>query len=353
MLWGNLADIATIVGPIVTLFGERATKQVMSTIISPVDCFIFSLAPVGFLTACVSLIRLRGSPRLRSFIGRAQEGQAAAEIELCSSTSRHMSELFDNGGIARVFGQPKVLEFGLSINQKNGDLQVDNFHDYLRSHKEDCEVKYSSDHIVDKFYRFFKGTPADPVLRDSNDDPENKEPYFENLTPNLSLNVGIIQRTQTWPLALVGSILQFAVLAWAATVTYYWRWTYEERSNSLYAFVFFLSGTAILSGTAMVSVGMFSCAYHVGDITKECFYQRRQEQSDAYAPIDWLQPVEQRIGDQLFGPYFCTDGNKLSCYIQSWKIESKKHLHVKIWLTLSAFSLGFVLQYVGSTGSAS
>lgn len=65
---------------------------------------------MGILTAVVSVIRVCGSASLRAFIGRAQEGAGDAEAELCSSTSRDVCELYNKGGIARVFGRPKILE---------------------------------------------------------------------------------------------------------------------------------------------------------------------------------------------------------------------------------------------------
>ena len=43
-------------------------------------------------------------------MGRAKEGACTAEAELCSSISCDICELYSNGGIARVFGRPKLLE---------------------------------------------------------------------------------------------------------------------------------------------------------------------------------------------------------------------------------------------------
>lgn len=74
------------------------------------DYFIFAMAPIGILTAIISVIWMCGSPSLRAFIGRAQEGEGIAESELCSSTSRDVCKLYNNGGTARVFGCPKLLD---------------------------------------------------------------------------------------------------------------------------------------------------------------------------------------------------------------------------------------------------
>ncbi len=68
------------------------------------------MAPLGLLTAVVSAIRVCGNPSLRAFIGRAQEGPGNAEIELLSCTSETTAELWNEGGIARVFGKPQILE---------------------------------------------------------------------------------------------------------------------------------------------------------------------------------------------------------------------------------------------------
>jgi hypothetical protein len=109
--WDDFSNnLATALAPILSLFVEQITKQHLSESIYPIDYYIFALAPIGILTAVVSAIRVCGSPSLRAFTGRAQEGGGLAEAELCSSTSRDVCELYNNGGIARVFGRPKILE---------------------------------------------------------------------------------------------------------------------------------------------------------------------------------------------------------------------------------------------------
>lgn len=89
------------------------TKQFLSESLSTWDNIVFAMAPLGILTAVVSVIRVCGSSSLRAFIGRAQEGPGNAEIELLSCTSETTSELWNEGGIARVFGKPQILEIVL------------------------------------------------------------------------------------------------------------------------------------------------------------------------------------------------------------------------------------------------
>lgn len=109
--WDDFTNnLATDLTPLLALFGEAVTKQYLSESVGWLDNFIFAMAPLGILTAVVSAIRVCGGPSLGAFIGRAQEGRGVAEAELCSSTSRDVCELWNNGGIARVFGRPRILE---------------------------------------------------------------------------------------------------------------------------------------------------------------------------------------------------------------------------------------------------
>src|SRR5438270_13619753 len=101
--WDDFTNnFATDLTPLIALFGEQVTKQFLSESISSWDNLIFSLLPLGILTAVVSAIRVCGSPSLKAFIGRAQESPGNAEIELLSCTSETVGEVWNDGGIARV-----------------------------------------------------------------------------------------------------------------------------------------------------------------------------------------------------------------------------------------------------------
>lgn len=77
----------------------------------PLDITIFAAGPLGILTAIVSYIRVCGGSFLKSLVGRAREPHTLSEIEVCSSTSENVCELWSNGGICRVFGRPHLVEF--------------------------------------------------------------------------------------------------------------------------------------------------------------------------------------------------------------------------------------------------
>ena len=66
------------------------------------DHIIFAMAPLGILTAIVAAIRVGGPPWLRAIVGRARENRATVEIEMMSSTSHEVCELWNGQGIVRT-----------------------------------------------------------------------------------------------------------------------------------------------------------------------------------------------------------------------------------------------------------
>ncbi|KAF4342836.1 hypothetical protein FBEOM_3245 [Fusarium beomiforme] len=110
--WDSFANnFATDPAPIIALFGEQVTKQFLSESTTILDVVIFAVDPLGIITAVVSCIRVSNNTFLKSIIGRAREPHGMPEVELCSCTSEDFCELWSNGGICRVFGRPKILEF--------------------------------------------------------------------------------------------------------------------------------------------------------------------------------------------------------------------------------------------------
>lgn len=186
--------------PLITLFGEQVTKQFLSESLSIWDNVIFAMAPLGILTAVVSAIRVRGSPSLRAFIGRAQEGPGNVEVELLSSTSETTSELWNEGGIARVFGRPQILEV-VKLKAGNNDYDgrddsgVQNYTAGIHLFTNACNERHEDDSEI------WKRTSAPETGND-----ENTQYY----SPNLSLNVGIkrLPRRYTYGAAALGLTLQ-------------------------------------------------------------------------------------------------------------------------------------------------
>lgn len=89
----------------------------MSELIDTLDDFIFALAPLGVLTAVVSAIRVCGNSTLRAMIGRAQEDPASSEKEILSCVSDSTAEIFTESGVARITGNPRILEIVVDESQ--------------------------------------------------------------------------------------------------------------------------------------------------------------------------------------------------------------------------------------------
>ena len=82
----------------------------MSETLSGWDHIIFAMIPLGIVTAIVSLVRVKGPRIAKSFIGRARENRALAEIELMSSTSKEVCEVFNTSSVVRTMGSPNIVQ---------------------------------------------------------------------------------------------------------------------------------------------------------------------------------------------------------------------------------------------------
>lgn len=69
--WSDFINvIGTAAGPLITLFGEQATKQFVSMSRGWADNILLATGPIGIITIIVSAIRIGGPPWLKSLIGR-------------------------------------------------------------------------------------------------------------------------------------------------------------------------------------------------------------------------------------------------------------------------------------------
>jgi ankyrin repeat domain-containing protein 50 len=297
--WDDFTNnLATDLAPLVALFGEQVTKQFLSESTSPLDNIIFAVAPLGILTAVVSVIRVLGSASLRAFVGRAQEGRGVAEAELCSSTSNDVCELWNNGGITRVFGRPKILEFIFDNEPKQREKRRSQETEKNQETSPVFYESFSGDKVADRptagiykpkdyeerFHTTAEGSDQDrPLDIEKGDTKTTKRGFAPN--PNLSLNVGIrkLQWYYLWGAAIFGCLLQASVLgygAWAVYIEGLWK----EGQSATYLY-FWLTVT----GTLLLVVGMFLCARLIEQSTKERDFP-------LFKHIFWLQPGNQSVG---------------------------------------------------------
>jgi len=403
--WNEFTNnFATDIAPIITLFGEQVTKQFLSESTGFLDNIIFGVAPLGILTAIVSVIRVYGNAPLKSFIGRAQEAHGVAEAELCSSTSEDVCELWSNGGICRVFGRPKILEFFYTkggefypkFGQTSGDeasqppscgielpkrlwgvVKGQTGGSETSTHWEEIDTRSSLGLKRDQeggqsLKRLASGVKpsdspdsehdqegADVGPRNSQNamgDPEVGETWERFAPyPNLSLNVGI-RTVPKWLLRIIatcGISLQLSFFVYATWATFYNKALYEEgESPQLWSF------WVTVSGTALLVMGMTLCAWLIE--RKSC--ERRFTKVDCNDPSTpgtvtvWLQPGGQRVGDQLFNAFAYSE--EKHTYVTSWRLDPKsgndpdviKHTLIILCIAITSSILGFVCQFVGLRG---
>ncbi|KAF3165792.1 hypothetical protein TWF225_001130 [Orbilia oligospora] len=336
--WNDFTNnFATDLAPLITLFGEQVTKQFLSESLTIWDNIIFAMAPLGLLTAVVSVIRVCGSASLRAFIGRAQEGPGVAEIELLSCTSETTAEIYNEGGIARVFGEPQILEVVVVKPKANSNnFEYDGGNDGPR--------------ITMLWDAIFQGVEKAAYHQTSSsgvplniDEIERVSRYHR---PNLSLNAGIVRlpKSVTYLAAAIGIALQSGVLVFAALTVYVYPDSFvtagfggEDRPAETYTFAL------TLVGTVFVTFGLFLCAFLIERSSTEVRFRRN---NTVEGKIYWIQPGGQKIGDQVFGSYIGSFSGPE--YIVSTKSPHRNENF--LWIAVTCSMLGFVAQFVGLRG---
>ncbi|KAF3081256.1 hypothetical protein TWF102_001724 [Orbilia oligospora] len=340
--WNNFTNnLATGLAPLITLFGEQVTKQFLSASLSTWDSIIFAMAPLGILTAIVSVIRICGNASLRAFIGRAQESPGTAEVELLSCTSETTSELWHENGIARVFGAPQILQV---VKVKSDDR-------FYEDSDKTAGIFLFGDACYNWAYRD-KMLPADRtaeidparITRGMPDYLDDSSLQHLNQRPNLSLNIGMKRQPKksTYAAAAFGVILQGGVLVFAGVITYQFPDQFLNDGKPVEQYVFPLT----LFGTILTCFGMFLCGYIIERATNETYYEQSGNKTDR-AQMYWVQPGGQKLGDQVFGSFvgFSNDHT----YIKSSRSKAAFHSRFDgaLWIALITTIFGFVTQFVG------
>ncbi|RYP47067.1 hypothetical protein DL768_006794 [Monosporascus sp. mg162] len=335
-------NLATDIAPLLILFGESMTRQYLSESTSFLDYFIFAMAPIGILTAVVSVIRVCGHSSLRAFIGRSQEGDGNVEAELCTSTSRDVCELFNKGGITRVLGRPNILE--LIYVPRYGGQEVPD-----PSHGADKAGLFLFRHYLEAYGDTDASSWA--KVRGSIIIGTGNERASFAPKPNLSLNVGI-KKQPDWVffvVAAVGFVLQAGVLALAGVGVWILHWNLNGAETSAsrdYAPAMFITGTVLTCG------GMWSCAALIGQTTHELRFRRKPQHPSQRPRLFWLQPGPQVIGDQTFDPFAYfedTENDPLRVWTSSRKDFDQK-FEVYTFFSVSAVLIGYVMQFIGLRG---
>ncbi|KAF3182350.1 hypothetical protein TWF788_006265 [Orbilia oligospora] len=322
--WEDFSNnLATDLAPLITLFGEQVTKQFLSESLSTWDNIIFAMAPLGILTAVVSVIRVCGHSSLRAFIGRAQESPGTAEVELLSSVSETTSELWHNGGVARVFGTPQILEV-------------------VRLTGANRELHYTGVGCTAGIYSLRESAKESiSAWRTESDSPLKDIEYC----PNISLNFGMrrLPKRYTYGATVLGIVLQAGVLIFAGLTVYRYPSQFlvgsDGKQVERYAFSFTLVGTMLLCS------GMFLCAFIIEKNSSEQLFQKNPK---IESRIYWVQPGGQKIGDQVFESFVqFSDSSDYIVSATASKLLAFHQFNKLLWVAVSTTVFGFIVQFVG------
>ncbi|KAF3268731.1 hypothetical protein TWF128_007099 [Orbilia oligospora] len=310
------------------------------------DSIIFAMAPLGILTAIVSVIRIYGNASLRAFIGRAQENPGTAEVELLSCTSETTSELWHENGIARVFGAPQILQV---VKVKSDDR-------FYEGSDKTVGIFLFGDACYNWAYRD-KMLPADRtaeidpaisrITRGMPDYLDDSSLQHLNQRPDLSLNIGMKRQPKkfTYAAAAFGVILQGGVLVFAGVITYQFPDQFLNDGKPVEQYAFPLT----LFTTILTCFGMFLCGYIIERATNETYYEKSGNETDR-SQIYWVQPGGQKIVDQVFGSFvgFSNDHT----YIKSSRPKAAFYSRFDgaLWIAVITTIFGFVTQFVGLRG---
>ncbi|KAF8462254.1 hypothetical protein BDZ91DRAFT_797276 [Kalaharituber pfeilii] len=317
--------------PLLTLFGERVATQYLRHSTHPLESVIFACGPLGVLTAITSAIRVGGSRALKAIIGRAEEVDATAEIELLSSTSTSVCELWNGVGVVRVIGKPEILELvidyqgveGTPVQRSNAEPESAKQSYGLYTRGQVMHAKHPDDELID------------------NDNP-----------PNISLNT-IGSTIYIWELyvtAAIGVLLQTGVLVFDGFATYYWQWSKGGATVARYAFPLTLIGTMLLV------VGIYLCAHIIETSTKELEWVPENSWYCNPLRVLWVQR-HQTVGDQAFQSFaiYAPIGARRKHLMTSHRLPQSNKLHKLTWFATSLSVIGMkiinLVQLVGSENS--
>jgi len=77
------------------------------------------MGPVGIIPTLVIAIRVSGPQWLKTLIGRARESVSAAEVDLMSSTSSEVCELYNGKAIVRTTGKAMMVKQLIYIEKQS------------------------------------------------------------------------------------------------------------------------------------------------------------------------------------------------------------------------------------------
>ncbi|KAI8670331.1 hypothetical protein NCS55_00778900 [Fusarium keratoplasticum] len=385
--WDDFANnLFTDLAPLLALFGERVTMQFMSQALGWEDCVLLAMAPLGIITILVSAIRVGGPAWLKAVVGRARENISAAEMDLMSSTSKEVCELYNGQTIVRCQGSSPVWEFiylipatpKKQVPNKKLDIKVVTLEEACKVdkkllHKLDSDSSQgkappsqspppSSSKMARIFHKVFAGSPSSSTrdisiehgieLETISEQPSDEAIYvIRNMgsdAPNIILNLQNqnSNRKELRAFALVGVILQLCVLLFFVIITYHptIRHSFRKGDQRVDDYACPLA----ITGTIVLAIGVFLCGTVVEHSTRETRYKKNEKYE---MRIVWIQQ-KQTVGDQVFEPFATFPDAPREVVTVSRRCDKSKARALEP-LTITGICIGlagFFIQFIGLRG---
>ncbi|KAI9777862.1 MAG: hypothetical protein M1839_008539 [Geoglossum umbratile] len=290
-------NFATDLAPLLALFGENVAKQFMADSMGWKDNIIFAMAP---------------------------EGRGDVEVELMSSTSNDVCELWNGQSIVRVMGSSSVMELVLCDELSTADDGDGDGHQPLKQ----------PDNQHHGIFKVSEAIKHDAIFLTAGDTESNS---FEDTPPNMALNI-IGERSSNRELlavAVFGTIIQAAVVVLAGLETYIHPWNSKFKKNghsiSPYAFPLMVIGTSLLV------LGMIVCSHIIEASSTEAEWGTRPG-----TRLAWVQKGD-TINDQKFESFafFSQGGHRLRKSIR----DTKRDRESQVLIAVATSLVGFVAQF--------
>lgn len=323
-----IADLA----PLLALFGGEVAKQFMSQSMGVVDNIIFAVAPLGIITAMVGAIRVGGPRELKAIIGRARESQSAVEIELMSSTSADVCELWDGKRVVRALGAPPIIELIYLLPDDledemeqsemlrkwtKDDVGIYDFDSATRQTGEtrflelespcssgDTELQSSNylsdrdDIVLEPLHS--RGSRGSQEFESSNRLANRRNRSGELSAPNISLNIGeqTVSDSELCGVAVFGVLLQLAVIVYALLTCFWSPWNLHVNKTGYQKAIY---APLMTCGTVTLVIGMYLCSHIIERSTVEHTWKVK-EMAQATVQVAWLQKGGV-VNDQVFDSF--------------------------------------------------
>lgn len=296
---------------------------------------------------------------LRAIIGRAKESQGSAELELMSSTSPSVCELWNGQAIVRVLGSPEIVELVYLEKKPSPEPhnppeapEVYSFEESKSYPSEDNplyekERKRRNWGIGDNNEYELTNTSPGQQPFDHEDLMDLEELVPSPCAPNISLNARgeSASQAELWCVAVLGIAVQTAVIVYDGLITLYDPWRYNFKKNGRQPAGYAFPMTAV--GSVAVALGMLICSHVVEASTVEEKWKARE--GDQKIKFAWLQKG-QVVSDQDFDSYalFCLDDKQ---DIMTSRVRKNLRGFGTLVLIGTSISLvGFISQFMGLRG---